>query len=285
MNAELSKLPDTVPVIKSQLLDLYASTQAILLPAALKVVAALVIWVIGGFVIRAVLAAIERAMKLQQVDATLVRYMRSFLGVLLRLGVVLGILGFLGFETTSFAALLAAAGIAIGTAWSGLLANFAAGVFLVVLRPFKVGDNVQIAAVTGSVREIGLFGTSLDTPDGVRVLIGNQRVFNDNIINYSANALRRVDLRVQLTHGAEVAAVIERLQSAIAEVEHVVKSPATVVEIIDINPIGPLLGVRPHVASEHYAKVFFEGQRLIAHLVARKDLPTADPRTQPPSVP
>jgi small conductance mechanosensitive channel len=279
MKADLSQLPTTVPAMKSQLSDLYTSMQAILLPAALKVVAAIAIWVIGGFVIRALLAAVERAMKLQQVDATLVRYMRSFLGVLLRLGLVLGILGFLGFETTTFAALLAAAGIAIGTAWSGLLSNFAAGVFLVVLRPFKVGDSIQIAGVSGTVREIGLFGTSLDTPDGVRVLIGNQRVFNDNIINYSANVLRRVDLRVQLVHGAEVMALIEKLRSAIIEVEHVVKSPAAVVDIIEINPIGPVLGVRPQVASEHYAQVFFEGQRLIAQLVDSKDLPSVDPRT------
>jgi small conductance mechanosensitive channel len=278
MTADLSKLPTAVPVMKSQLAELYASTQAILLPAALKVLAAIAIWIVGGFVIRAVLAAIERAMRLQQVDATLVRYMRSFLGVLLRLGLVLGILGFLGFETTSFAALLAAAGIAIGTAWSGLLSNFAAGVFLVVLRPFKVGDSIQIAGVTGNVREIGLFGTSLDTPDGVRVLIGNQRVFNDNIINYSANPLRRVDLRVQLAHGAEVMTIMETLRGAIVDIEHVAKSPAAVVEIIDISPIGPVLGVRPYVANEHYAQVFFEGQRLIARLVDSKDLPCTDPR-------
>ncbi len=275
-------IPTTVPAVKSELANLYTSVQAILVPAAMKLLAAVAIWVIGGMVIRAVLAALERAMKLQHVDATLVRYLRSFLGVVLRIALILGILGFLGLETTSFAALLAAAGIAIGTAWSGLLSNFAAGVFLVVLRPFKVGDSVQIAGVAGVVREIGLFGTGLDTPDGVHVLIGNTRVFSDNIINFSANPLRRVDLRVQLAHSADAAAVMETLRAAIGKVEHVVEAPPAVVEIIDINAIGPVLGVRPYTANAHHAKVMFDAHRMMAQLIDSKDLPAPDLRAAPP---
>lgn len=282
MKPDFTQLPITVPAMKSQLSQFYASVQAILVPAALKLLAAIAIWVIGGMVIRAVLGTVERAMKLQQVDATLVRYMRSFLGVVLKIALVLGILGFLGVETTSFAALLAAVGIAIGSAWSGLLSNFAAGMFLVVLRPFKVGDSVLIAGVAGSVREIGLFGTTLDSADGVRVLIGNNRVFTDNIVNYSANPLRRVDLRVQLAHGADTMAVIAKLRPAIAAIEHVVTTPAPVVEIIEINALGPVLGVRPFAASEHHPQVFFEGHRVIAQLVESADLPMADARTAIP---
>jgi small conductance mechanosensitive channel len=278
---DLPPLPATVPAMKSQLGDLYASLQAVLVPAGLRLLAAIAIWVIGGMIIRGVLAALERAMKLQRVDATLIRYLRSFLAVVLRIALVLGILGYLGFETTSFAALLAAAGIAIGTAWSGLLSNFAAGVFLVVLRPFKVGDSVQIAGVAGTVREIGLFGTALDGADGVHVLVGNSRVFTDNIINYSTNPLRRVDLRVQLVHGADAVAIAERLRGEVAAIEHVVATPPPMVEIIDINAIGPVVGLRPFTAAEHHARVQFEGLRLIARSVDSADLPSNDPRALP----
>jgi small conductance mechanosensitive channel len=90
-----------------------------------------------------------------------------------------------GIETTSFAALLAAAGIAIGAAWSGLLANFAAGAFLIILRPFKVGDFISGAGITGTVKEIGLFATTIDQPDNVRTTIGNNKLFSDNIVNYT----------------------------------------------------------------------------------------------------
>ena len=279
LKAELAKLPTTVPAMKTELSDLYGTIQAILVPAGMKLIAAVAIWVIGGMVIRGILAGLDRAMKLQRIDITLIRYVRSFLSVLLKIALILGILGFIGIETTSFAALLAAAGIAIGTAWSGLLSNFAAGVFLVVLRPFKLGDSVLIATVSGVVREIGLFGTTLDTADGVRVLVGNSRVFSENIVNYSANPLRRVDLRVQLGNGADAAAVMERLRSAVSGIEHVVSSPAPVVEIIDINAIGPVIGVRPQVPNEFHAKVFFEGQRMLAQAVDVSELPPSDTRT------
>jgi len=108
---------------------------------------------------------------------------------------VVAIRGYFGVETTSFAAILAAAGIAIGMAWSGLLANFAAGAFMVVLRPFKVGDFVTVGGITGTVKEVGLFVTALNTPDNVLTIIGNNKVFSDTIQNFSANPYRRVDLK------------------------------------------------------------------------------------------
>ena len=110
---------------------------------------------------------------------------------------VVAILGFFGVQTTTFAAVLAAAGIAIGMAWSGLLANFAAGVFLVIFRPFKTGDFVSAGGVTGTIHEIGLFVTTIDAPDNVRNIVGNNKIFGDNIQNYSTNPYRRVELVAQ----------------------------------------------------------------------------------------
>src|SRR5262245_65232254 len=125
-------------------------------------------------------------------------YMVNIVTVMLNIALVLGILGYFGVETTTFAALFAAAGVAIGMAWSGLLGNFAAGAFLVILRPFKVGDFVTVGGVTGTVEEVGLFATSIDTPDNVRTYVGNNKIFSDTIQNFSTNQYRRVDLSAQL---------------------------------------------------------------------------------------
>ena len=129
-------------------------------------------------------------------DATLARYFQTGVGVTLNIALVVALLGFFGVETTSFAALVAAGGVAIGVAWGGLLSNFAAGAFLVFLRPFKVGDFVSAAGVIGTVDAIGLFGTTINTPDNVLTIVGNNKVFSENIQNFSANPYRRVDLTV-----------------------------------------------------------------------------------------
>ena len=153
---------------------------------ALKIVAALAAWIIGrwliGWLLRAFGAVLERG---KPVDATLAHYLRSILGLLLNIVLALAILDIFGIQTTSFVALLAGAGLAIGAAWGGLLAHFAAGVFMQVLRPFKVGDFVQAGGVTGTVHQVGLFGTTLITPDNVMTIVGNNKVFGDSIQNYS----------------------------------------------------------------------------------------------------
>ena len=130
----------------------------------IKILAAVAFWVIGrwliGFVVNLVRASLER----QKVDPTVLRYVGSIVTVTLNVLLVVGILGYFGIQTTTFAALIAAGGIAIGMAWSGLLAHFAAGAFMVVLRPMKVGDFVTVGGVTGTVIELGLFATTINTP-------------------------------------------------------------------------------------------------------------------------
>ncbi len=125
------------------------------------------------------------ALRKQKIDPTLIRYIHSAGAALLNIVLAVAILGFFGVETTSFAALIAAAGVAIGMAWSGLLSNFAGGVFLVILLPFKVGDFITAAGVTGTVEEIGLFATTLSTPDNIKTMVGNGKVFGDTIQNFS----------------------------------------------------------------------------------------------------
>ena len=137
----------------------------ILTIVGLKLLGAIAIWIVGRWLIGLALRMIGSTLSRQKFDPTLIRYIHSALAALLNIVLVIAMLGFFGVETTSFAALIAAAGVAIGMAWSGLLSNFAGGVFLVVLQPFKVGDFITAAGVTGTVEEIGLFATTLDTPD------------------------------------------------------------------------------------------------------------------------
>ncbi|MEB2559227.1 mechanosensitive ion channel family protein, partial [Burkholderia cenocepacia] len=154
---------------------------------------------------------------------------------------VIGILGYFGIQTTTFAALIAAAGVAIGMAWSGLLSNFAAGAFLIVLRPFKVGDFVTVGGITGTVKEIGLFATSLNTPDNVVTIVGNGKIFSDTIQNYTANPFRRVELKAQLAGSADHRAAIALLKEKVAAIPNVLTDPAVDVEILEFNLVGPVL--------------------------------------------
>src|SRR5262249_17516515 len=156
----------------------------------------------------------------------------STLSVLLNVALVVAILGYFGVETTTFAALIAGAGVAIGAAWGGLLANFAAGAFLVVLRPFKVGDFVAAGGVTGTVEEIGMFPTTINTADNVRTFVGNNKIFGDTIQNFSANPYRRVDLVAQLHSTVDHRAAITLLKDRVAKIENVIATPPPVVEIL-----------------------------------------------------
>ena len=175
----------------------------------LKILGAVVVWIVGRILIRTAVSLTTRALETQNVDPTILRYLGSAVSVLLTVILIVAILGFFGVETTSFAALFAAGGVAIGMAWSGLLANFAAGVFIVILRPFKVGDFISAGGVVGTVAEIGLFGTTINTPDNIMTLVGNNKIFADNIQNFSTNPHRRVDLSAQLAQGTDHKAAIK----------------------------------------------------------------------------
>jgi small conductance mechanosensitive channel len=237
-----------------------------LIPFGWKILGAVAVWILGGWVIKLLRAALGRTLLARKVDPTLARYVEAGANVMLKLLLFIAILSVLGIETTSFAALLAAFGLAIGAAWSGLLANFAAGLFLMVLRPFKVGDMISAAGVIGDVREIGLFVTALDTVDNVRVYVGNNKLFSDTIHNFSENAHRRVDLTAQLAHTVDPQDAIRRLREKLVRIPNVVASPAPSVEILAFNERGTVLSVRPYCANAHYWQVFFDANRAISEV-------------------
>jgi small conductance mechanosensitive channel len=230
----------------------------------LRLLGAVVVWIVGRYLIGMAVRMLLRALDRQQVDATLRRYIGSLVSVSLTILLIVAILGYFGVETTSFAALVAAMGIAIGAAWAGLLSNFAAGVFVVVLRPFKVGDFISAGGVTGTVEQIGLFATQILTPDNVPTVVGNAKIFGDTIQNFSAATYRRVDRTAQVAHGVDVQDAIKRLKTRLARVPNVLASPAPDVELLDFNPMGAVLAVRPYTKNDHYWQVYFDTNRIIA---------------------
>jgi small conductance mechanosensitive channel len=212
-------------------------------------------------------------MRAQKLDATLMKYIEGAIRVMLRIVLVIAILAIFGIQTTSFVALLAAAGVAIGMAWGGLLANFAAGAFLIILRPFHVGDMITAAGVTGDVREIGLFATTIDTVDNLRIVVGNNKILSDNIVNYTTNPHRRVDLKAQLAHGVDVQDAVIRLSERVKQIPNVIDTPAPSVEILEFNLAGPVLAVRPFCHNNNYWQVFFDTNKAILEVGAAAGYP------------
>ncbi|HJV25613.1 MAG TPA: mechanosensitive ion channel family protein [Aromatoleum sp.] len=243
----------------------------------LKILAAIVFWIVGRWLIGLAERLLLQAMARQKVDPTLMRYVGSFLAVTLNIILVVAILGYFGVQTTTFAALVAGIGVAIGAAWGGLLGNLAAGIFLVVLRPFKVGDFISAAGVVGTVREIGLFATTLNTPDNVLTLIGNTKVFGDTVQNFTANPYRRVDLKCQLAGSADHLAAMQLLREKLLAVPNVLASPAPEVDILEFNLVGPVLAVRPFCHNDHYWQVYFDGNRVIRESLASAGFPAPVP--------
>ncbi|CAM8639544.1 MscS Small-conductance mechanosensitive channel [Comamonadaceae bacterium] len=243
----------------------------------LKLMGALAAWIIGRWLISMALrllgAGLQRGGK---VDQTLANYLTSIISVLLNIVLILAILDIFGVKTTSFAALLAGAGLAIGTAWGGLLTHFAAGVFMQVLRPYKVGDFVTAGGITGTVRELGLFGTTLITPDNVITIVGNNTVFSGSIQNFSVLPHRRVDCLAKVANGVNVQDAIARLRTAVAAIPNVATSPAPDIEILQFTPEGPLLCVRPYTHTDHYWQVYFDTHKAVVETFGAAGYPVPE---------
>jgi small conductance mechanosensitive channel len=246
----------------------------------LKVLGAIAVWIVGrwliGWMRRGAHAALQRG---RRIDETLARYLSAALGVVLNILLILAVLDVFGVKTTSFAALLAGAGLAIGTAWGGLLTHFAAGIFLQVLRPYKVGDHVIIGGVNGRVTELGLFGTTLVTGDSVTALVGNNKVLSDTIQNFSSLPARRVDTTAKIANGVDVKDAIGKLRDAIANIPNVAKDPKPDIEILQFTPEGPLLAVRPYTHTDHYWQVYFDTHRAVVDTFGQCGYPVPETPT------
>lgn len=246
------------------------------LSLGLKVLAALAIWIVGRWLIRLAVNLVSKALTKRLIEPTIIAYAGSIITVMLNIFLVLAILGVFGVETTTIAALIAGAGVAIGLAWSGLLSNFAAGAFLVILRPFKVGDFITAGGVTGTVQEIGLFVTTINTMDNVRTFVGNNKLFSDNIQNFTANPFRRVDLEAQLDHTVDVGQAIKVLRESIQLIPNVLATPKPDLEVLKFTPMGPVLAVRPYCHNDNYWQVYFETNRVIRESFGQAGFPAPE---------
>jgi small conductance mechanosensitive channel len=258
-----------------QSIQTFLSTTVIEL--AIKGLAAIAFWFVGRWLIGRVIALIQGGMNRNHVDPTLTKYLGSIVAIALNIALVLGILGYFGVQTTSFAAMLAGAGVAIGAAWSGLLGNFAAGAFMLVLRPMKVGDFVSVGGITGTVHELGLFGTTIVTPDNVMTIVGNGKVFGDTIQNYSVLPVRRVERVAQLAGSVDPLEAIERFKAAVAKIPNVSTEHPPEINLLDMNLNGAVIAVRPYTPNAHYWQVYFDTNEAIVRTCKEAGWPAPTP--------
>jgi len=201
---------------------------------------------------------LDRTFDRAGVERTLGDFLENILFGIGMAVVVIAALAQMGIETTSFAAVIAAAGLAIGLALQGSLSNFAAGVLIILFKPFKAGDYVEVAGTGGTVEEISIFTTTLTTPDNREIIIPNNNITTDTIVNYSAKNKRRLDLVVGVAYDADLKKARKIFDKIIAGDERLLKNPAPVVAVMDLNASSVDFVVRPWVKSSDYWNVRFE---------------------------
>jgi len=224
----------------------------------LKVVGALAIFIVGRWVAKLLSRLAAKALAKARIDKTLVRFTENLSYVVLLVFVVVAALATAGVETTSFIAVLGAAGLAIGLALQGSLANFAAGVLMIIFKPMKVGDFVEIGGIKGTVQEIQIFNTLIDTPDNIRAIIPNAKVTSDNIKNYSTNGTRRVDLVIGVSYGDDLRKAQEVMERVLANDARVLKDPPAKVAVFELAESSVNFVVRPWVKTADYWDVYFD---------------------------
>jgi len=224
----------------------------------IRVVGAILVLLIGRFVAGLVRRGVRRVLGARQTDPAIVGFVSGIAYYLILIVAVMAALGNFGVETASLVAVLGAAGFAVGFALQGSLANFAAGVMLLIFRPYRIGDYVDVAGVAGTVKEMGIFSTVMTTPDNVRIIIPNGKVFGDTIKNYSAEDLRRVDLLIGIGYGSSIPQAIEVMQGLIKADTRILTDPAPQIAVSELADSSVNLVVRPWVKKADYWDVKFE---------------------------
>jgi small conductance mechanosensitive channel len=224
----------------------------------LQVVGAIALLILGRIVAGIARSAIRRTLDRSRLDRTLVPFVANLVYYTLLAFVVVAVLSLFGIETTSFIAVLGAAGLAVGLALQGTLSNFSAGVMLLAFRPFKIGDYVEASGSAGTVIEIGIFSTTLHSPDNVRIVVPNSGVYGHVLKNYSANETRRNDLVIGISYSDDIGKAIATIQDLLNGEERVLKEPAPVIAVSELGDSSVNLVVRPWCHRDHYWPLRFE---------------------------
>jgi small conductance mechanosensitive channel len=249
---------DVIPTNMDQASQLWLQVQDMVAAWGLKVLAALAIFIIGRWIAKLVRGGIKRMMERAKVEPIITGFVSSIAYIALLAFVVIAALGQLGIQTTSFIAILGAAGLAIGLALQGSLANFAAGFLMIIFRPFKVGDFIEGAGVAGVVEEIQIFTTTLKTGDNKIIIIPNAKLAGDNITNYSAQDTRRVDMTVGVSYDADLSTVKSVLLDIISKEGRILPDPAPMVAVAELADSSVNLVVRVWTKTGDYWGVKFD---------------------------
>lgn len=251
---EQLQLPDLGAIWDSAIVSLQTTGVTF----AINLGKAILIFYVGKLIVGLLLRTVSKIMRRRHVDDTLESFALSLARMVLMMFVIIATIGALGFETTSFAALIAAAGLAIGLALQGSLSNFASGVLIVLFRPYKVGDFIEAAGISGVVEEVEILTTVFKTGDNKRVIVPNRQVMDSVITNYSANDTRRVDMLVGVSYDDDLDKVRATLEELIAADDRILDEPAHKIAVSELADSSVNFVVRPWVKSDDYWGVMFD---------------------------
>ncbi|WP_298508664.1 mechanosensitive ion channel domain-containing protein [uncultured Kordia sp.] len=232
--------------------------EKIIVDYGLKIVAALAILIIGLFIIKMIVRLSRKIMKKRGIDATLQKFLGSLLGWTLKILLFVIVASQLGIETTSFAAVIGAAGLAIGLALQGSLSNFAGGVLIMIFKPYKIGDLIEAQGIVGVVKEIQIFTTHLNTPENKLAIIPNGAMSNGNIVNYSAEGVLRIDHVIGVSYDSDIKQTKDVLMKVLTDHPKVLKDPAPTINVSELADSSVNFAVRPWANAEHYWDVYFD---------------------------
>lgn len=238
--------------------DVLTTIYSYLATYGLKILAAIIIFIIGRWVAKLISKLIHRALIKSKFDETLAHFVTDFSYFTMLIIVGLTALSIAGVPITSFAVIIGAAGLAIGFAWQGSLANFAAGIMLIIFKPFKVGDFIEAAGQKGTVKQVLIFNTIINSPDNVKIIIPNSQVTGGNIMNYTANGTRRVDLVIGVSYIDDLKKTHEVINNVLAGDDRILGEPATTVAVSGLGDSSVNFVVRPWVKASDYWNVYFD---------------------------
>lgn len=223
-----------------------------------KVIAAVLIWIVGLWLIRILLKTLKKTMETRDYDVSLKKFLLNLVSWVFKIVLIVVVLGTVGIETTSFAAILAAAGLAIGLALQGSLANFAGGVLIMIFKPIKVGDFIEAQGESGTVQEIEIFTTKLTSTDNKEIILPNGKLSNDNIVNYTTLDMRRVDLKFGVGYDSDIKKTKDILMAQLTDHPLILKEPAPQVRLSELADSSLNFIVRPWVKTPDYWSVYFD---------------------------
>jgi small conductance mechanosensitive channel len=249
---------DSLPDLGFDWAEVWTMIQTTGVDFGINLVTAIVIFFVGKWIVALVIKGLMKAMQKGDIDTTLRRFIGNLARMLLMLFVIIAAINALGVQTASLIALLGAAGLAVGLAMQGSLANFAAGVLIVLFRPYKVGDWIEGGGVSGAVEEVQILTTVLKTGDNKRVIIPNSQIMGTTITNYSANETRRVDLVVGVSYSDDLDKVRKELEGLVAADERILKDPAVTIAVSELADSSVNFVLRPWVKTADYWGVYFD---------------------------